>query len=149
MQTLNPRSPQDAIAWARTLMTGKDTGLSGLCDHFVAESYGWNASGDACAMVTWNNATEKHKGDRNPPAGALVCWTYNGKAGYNYGHIALSSGNGKVISTDVGGKGVVSEVPLSWFEQHWGSFSYLGWIQPQFKAPARPVSKPKFPGIVK
>ena len=147
MQTLNPRSAQQAIAWARTLIGKGDTGLSGLCDHFVAEAYGWGGSGDASATATWKNAPVKHLNDVHPPAGALVCWTYNGNKGPNWGHIALASGNDMVISTDVGGKGWVSEVPLSWFATHWGSMTYLGWIDPAFKAPNRPISKPTYPAV--
>ena len=146
MQTLNPRSPQQAIDWARTLITGKDTGLSGLCDHFVALAYGWGHSGDAYALITWQDAVDAgyaHPGDAKPPAGALVAWTYNGP--HNQGHIALSSGNGKIISTDVPGHSQVGEVPLAWFGKYWPSFKYLGWMMPVFKHPAAPISIPKFP----
>ena len=146
MQSMNPRNPAQAIAWARTLITGKDTGLSGLCDHFVALAYGWGHSGDAYALKTWANHAEQHKGDKNPPAGALVVWSYNGPN--NMGHIALSSGGGKIISTDVPGHGQVGEVPLTWFAKNWPSFTYLGWIQPCFMAPAAPVTKPVWPAHV-
>ena len=146
MQPLNPRNPAQAITWAKTLITGKDTGLSGLCDHFVALCYGWGHSGDTNALKTWNNAHEQHKGDKNPPAGALVCWTYNGPN--NDGHIALSAGNGQIISTDVKTAGLVDIVPLTWFAKNWPSFTYLGWIQPCFTAPAAPVSKPIWPAHV-
>ena len=143
MQNLNPRNAAQAVAWAKTLITGKDTGLAGLCDHFVGLAYGWGHSGDATALKTWQNSPQQHKGDTKPPLGALVCWSYNGP--HAPGHIAISAGNGMVISTDVPGHGQVGCVPLSWFKKHWPSFTYLGWIQPQFKAPAAPVSKPKYP----
>jgi hypothetical protein len=146
MQLLNPRNPDQAIAWAKTLITGKNTGLSGLCDHFVALAYGWGHSGDAYARKTWNNHIEQHIGDKNPPAGALVVWTR--KQPPNMGHIALSAGNGMIISTDVPDSGQVGCVPLAWFSKNWPSFQYLGWIQPMFKAPAAPISRPMYPAHV-
>ena len=146
MQLLNPRSPAQAVAWARTLITGKPTGLTGKCDHFVGLAYGWGHSGDATALVTWNHALEQHKGDTKPPAGALVVWQYKGPS--NPGHIALVSDKGTVISTDVPGTDQVGEVPLGWFAKNWPGMTYLGWIPPLFKAPGAPISKPVFPGRV-
>jgi hypothetical protein len=145
MQMLNPRSPNQAVAWASALITGKDTGLSGLCDHFVGLAYGWGHSGDAYALRTWFHAKTKYT-DKTPPAGALVVWSYKGP--HNLGHIALSAGGGNIISTDVPAHGQVGQVPLSWFAKHWPSFDYLGWIQPQFQAPAAPVWRPCYPAWV-
>jgi hypothetical protein len=147
MQLLNPRNSTQAVEWAKTLATGDDTGLSGLCDHFVALAYGWGHSGDAYALKTWLRALDKHEGDRVAPLGALMVWSRRGP-GVNMGHIALSAGGGMVISTDVPGHGQVGVVPLSWFGKHWPSFEYLGWCQPMFNRPSAPMSKPKYPAHV-
>ena len=146
MQLLNPRTPLQAVAWAKTLITGKDTGLSGLCDHFVALAYGWGHSGDAYALKTWDRALVKHEGERNPPVGALVVWSQG--TPNCQGHIALSAGGGCVISTDVPSHGRVDMQPFGWFDRHWHSFKYLGWIQPAFLHPSAPISKPKYPAKV-
>ena len=147
MQLLNPRNPQQAVAWAKSLATGDDTGLSGLCDHFVALAYGWGHSGDMYALKTWLNALEKHPGDRFAPLGAFMVWSRRGP-GVNMGHIALSAGNGMVVSTDVPGHGQVGVVPLAWFGKHWPSFEYLGWCQPMLAHPTAPISRPKYPAHV-
>lgn len=61
--------------------------------------------------------------DRNPPRGVPVTWL--GGPNDN-GHRALSLGNGKIRSTDAGGRGKVATVDLSWVERNWG-LSYAGW----------------------
>jgi hypothetical protein len=75
------------------------------------------------AATAWRNAFHRHKGDRNPPRGAMVYWLGGSKG---YGHIAVSVGGGKVRSTDVPTGGKIGTVPVGWFEQHWG-LPYAGW----------------------
>ena len=73
------------------------------------------------AIEQWNNARDKHPGDRTPPYGAPVYWR-----GGKYGHIAIYVGDGMVRSTDAGGAGRMGTVPIDWFKSHWG-YDYLGW----------------------
>ena len=148
MTFLNPRRPSDAVKWAKRQADGTDKGWHGLCDHFAALCYGWGHSGDAYALITWKNGVGKHVGDEQPPAGALVCWSYQGTQHKDMGHIAISVGGGLIASTDVLTKGGVGIVPLAWFKKHWPSYLYLGWIQPQFKHPSSPIKPPKAPGVV-
>jgi hypothetical protein len=76
------------------------------------------------AATAWRNTNDRHPGDRtNVPRGAAVYWT---GGSHGYGHIALSLGNGKVRSTDAGGRGRVATVDLGWVERAWG-LRYAGW----------------------
>lgn len=75
------------------------------------------------AATAWTHATGKRRGDRTPPAGAAVYWT-GGSQGY--GHVAISVGGGKVRSSDAGGAGRVSTVPVKWITREWG-LKYAGW----------------------
>jgi hypothetical protein len=75
------------------------------------------------AATAWRNAFHRHKGDRNPPRGAMVYWTGGSKG---YGHIAVSVGGGRIRSTDAGGSGQVATVDLGWPERAWG-LPYAGW----------------------
>lgn len=99
----------------------------GMCDNFVANMFGLSASGYTTAVTHWNAipADVKHPGGTNPPAGALVFW------GGGDGHVAISDGAGNVYSTDIGGPGTVTRVPLSTISQKWGK-PYLGWSDPYF-----------------
>ena len=52
-----------------------------------------------------------------------------GIRGGHPGHIAISMGNGQVISTDVPRDGVIGVRPNAYFK---GYGQYLGWIPPYF-----------------
>lgn len=75
------------------------------------------------ASTAWKNATNRHKGDRNPPRGAMVYWT---GGTHGYGHIAVSVGGKKIRSTDAGGAGNVATVDIGWVEANW-NLPYAGW----------------------
>lgn len=75
------------------------------------------------ATQAWQHASDKHRRDRTPPAGAAVYWT-GGSEGF--GHIAISVGHGKVRSTDAGGDGHVATVGVAWPHRNWG-LRYAGW----------------------
>jgi hypothetical protein len=78
----------------------------------------------ADATTAWKNTNDRHPGDRSDiPRGAAVYWTGGSKG---YGHICLSLGNGKVRSTDAGGRGRVATVDIAWVERTWG-MPYAGW----------------------
>lgn len=112
----------------------------GLCDNFVAEMYGFSASGYDTAYDNWLSTPTamKHPGDTNPPPGALVYWIE--QSGSGAGHVALSQGNGMIYSTDISGNGTVSSVPLSEINQKWG-LRYLGWASPYFQGKAGTTEK--------
>lgn len=83
-----------------------------------------DGDGDADAVDGWLSEPKSARHlDRNPPAGYPVAWS-GGSSGH--GHRALSLGNGKIRSTDAGGRGVVATVDLGWVERNW-HLTYLGW----------------------
>lgn len=51
--------------------------------------------------------------------------------GGSAGHVALSAGNGMVISNDIRGNGTIALVPLAEISQRWNN-PYLGWTDPYF-----------------
>lgn len=103
----------------------------GRCDEFVAMVYGYGSSGYATAVKNWQATPQslKHPGDWNAPAGALMYWS-GGSTGA--GHVAISLGNGRIISTDATGPGVVGEISARTPTDLWGH-PYLGWAFPFFQ----------------
>lgn len=126
----NPRSPQEAIAWARAQAEHSTKNWYNLCLNFVAQTYGWSHSGVDTAIHHYSTvpASMRHDKDRNPPPGSLVYWdTGSGRAG----HVALYLGNGQIASNDIVSKGKISIVPMSDIEDKWGA-EYVGWTPPYF-----------------
>lgn len=118
----------------------------GMCDNFVANMFGYTASGYATATSHWASIpdSDKHPGDMNAPAGALMFW------GGGAGHVAISDGKGGIISTDYPSPGIVSHTQASVISQNWGK-PYLGWSQPIFQgkqaATVSPAGAFGIPGI--
>lgn len=100
----------------------------GMCDNFVANMYGYSSSGYNTALDNWSDTPSslKHPNDMDAPAGALMYW------GGGDGHVAISLGNGSIVSTDISGAGTVSTVPASEISSKWGK-PYLGWAYPYFQ----------------
>lgn len=100
----------------------------GMCDNFCANMYGFTASGYVDAVAHWNAllAAQRTPGSTAIPAGMLAFW------GGGHGHVAISDGTGSVWSTDIGGAGTVSRVPLGQIATQWGK-PYLGWGEPVFQ----------------
>lgn len=116
-----------AIAKARTYTSY----AVGRCDEFVARMYGFDSSGYATAVKNWQGTPSglRHPGDWNAPAGALMYWS-GGSTGA--GHVAISLGNGSIISTDATGPGVVGVIDARVPTDKWGH-TYLGWSVPFFQ----------------
>ena len=123
-----PRSCASAVAWAEAHLTNTyHKEYKELCDRFVGTAYGYSSSGFYSAIVHWNSTPTRFKhNDRNPPLGALVFF----KSG-QYGHAALSTGNGNLISTDINGLGTLGRTSISAIERKWNA-GYLGWTNPYF-----------------
>lgn len=130
LPTANPRGCQDAIRWALAQADGPPIWYR-RCLNFVAQAYGHRASGIRDAATFWATATDRHEGHPDPPAGALVFWD----TGQPEGHVALSAGNGLVISNDIGGAGTIALTPIAQFATQWQA-GYLGWAPPFFPAAA-------------
>lgn len=78
------------------------------------------------AVEAYDHAEHKHP-TKNPldvPRGAPVFWRKSGAPG----HIAISTGNGKCLSTDINRVGYFDEVPISKISSEWG-MTLLGWTE--------------------
>lgn len=122
----NPRDCQNAIRWALAQTDGPAVWYR-RCLNFVAQAYGYSKSGVETAALYWATSPARIVGDLNPPAGALVFWD----TGQPEGHVALSAGNGVVISNDIGGVGTITAVRLVDLTERWNA-TYLGWSPPFF-----------------
>lgn len=117
-----PRDPAAAIAWAED--EKGSTAWRGRCESFVRQALDF-ASVYPSANEAWYAAGDKHPGDFDPPAGVPVFWALTGKNA-SYGHVALSIGGGKAISSsDERGNPVVSEISIRRFTDE--TAIYRGW----------------------
>lgn len=112
------RSVSDRIEWFRAHRPER----SGLCLRHTWMStdippLGLDEAEDGLAAV---KRAGNLKTDRNPPRGAWVWWE-----GGESGHVCLSLGEHRILSTDVEGK-PTGTVPLSYVEEAWG-YRYAGW----------------------
>jgi TP901 family phage tail tape measure protein len=116
------KTGQNAIAWAMARLG--DGGWLGLCQKFVRMSLGAGA-GFPSAIAAWNGAKLKHgiSNSSAVPAGVPVYW-----GGGAFGHVALSTGGGGIISTDFPtsnkiGKGTIAGLTAKWHKP------LLGWTE--------------------
>ncbi|GAB3934192.1 hypothetical protein GCM10029976_042790 [Kribbella albertanoniae] len=121
---------EEAVARALRLVGGH--GYYQLCARLAANIWGRPYSGYYSAAVQWRQMVamgKAHRGDRQPPVGALVFWD----TGHVYGHVAVYVGNGRIVSNDIGddvpGEGGVYLVDFGRIESKWGA-AYLGWAPP-------------------
>lgn len=117
--TSNPRADK-AIAWYAA--RSGSTAFQGYCEMAAESSYGKTAIW-ASAMADWNDAVARgaaHRGDLNPPKGALVFWDLAAP----YGHVGVAKGDGTFWATSV--SGAIGTRALPYFN------SYLGWAWPNF-----------------
>jgi len=129
--TFTPRDLDGLAAAERMLSWGTCTPYS--CLETVHRAFPFGAS-DAPgaythALVEWERcpADRRHPGDPNPPAGAIVLWDlYVKSLGYSAGHIALSIGGGRVVSTDWPVKGRIGVAKITDITAAWNA-TYLGW----------------------
>lgn len=126
----NPRSVEQAVAWAQGQATNGSSNWYRACLGFVAQAYGWSFSGTYYAIDQYTSVipvSMHHDGDRNPPLGALLFWRSSSRAG----HVAIYVGDGNVASNDILVNGQISVVPAALIEQKWGA-TYVGWAPPYF-----------------
>lgn len=131
-----PTKQSKAIAWAKNQKGS--TAYVGMCDRFVANAYGraksgyWNAGIHLAAMAL---RRKMFYYDYNAPAGALVFFFPGPKNGWG-GHVMISLGNGKAISSEhwVAGKRYgVGEVSIR--TKTFGT--YAGWSLVNSEWPGR------------
>jgi hypothetical protein len=130
----NPRTVEQAIAWMQRVMPRGAPGepVAGACERYMNLSYGLGG-GYPRAIDHWNAAGPRTAGYAAPPRGALVFW----RTGNPAGHVALSLGDGVVVSTDYDSRthryrvGRLSAGPIGDIDR-WGP--RLGWRAPNFRA---------------
>ena len=136
--TLTTEQIEKAIAWAlswegQSTFYDQDTyqnvGSNGWCTKFIKNAFVYQAGAPYYSLKNakvwgdmWTTCTDT---SQIPPRGALVfydCWADFDNLGYkqNYGHVALSLGNGKVI------EGGFSKVQVSDYTSH-GGCTYTGY----------------------
>lgn len=122
-----------AVDWARTQIGQTTYGghiWSGWCELFVESAYGTSGRyASAMANYTARKNAGQISTDGNPPAGALVFYSWGG-----YGHVGISVGGGQVISTQGDGS-----VALA-VKQHGLTdlgLPYLGWAWAESSWPGR------------
>ena len=124
----NGRTASAAVAWALGQVGGwRD---AGYCLRFVGRAaYQRPPDGGSIdhAHQVWDNAptTLRHPGDYAAPRGAIVLW--NGTIGGGSGHIAISLGDGRMVTTT---SGAVAIRTIRGFAPS----AYLGWMPPYFRS---------------
>jgi hypothetical protein len=105
-----------AIAWYMSRL-GQHT-YEGQCELAAENAFG-TESVYATASTDWNAQPLKHADWQNAPRGALVYWGTSAA-----GHVAISLGAGRVVSTSV--NGTIGIVPTGYFQNP------LGWADSPF-----------------
>jgi hypothetical protein len=124
--------PAADAAVTRALSLVGSHGYYQLCARLAANIWGRPFSGYYSAAEQWQQMVgsgNAHPADRRPPVGALLFWSTDGP----YGHVAVYTGNGRIVSNDIGdrtlGEGGVYLVDVGAIEDRWGA-TYLGWSPP-------------------
>lgn len=110
-----------AIAWYRS--RAGSTAYEDYCELAAESAYGTSGRYPS-AIADWQAAVARgtvHRGDLNPPAGALVFWNI---PGYPYGHVGVAVGDGTFWATSV--NGAIGHARLPYYT------GYLGWAPPDF-----------------
>lgn len=118
------RSPEEAIDWARAQVEKRSRDWTGYCQMFVRTSFGVGM-GFSSAIAQWHGADKKHptSDPLKVPRGVPVFWE-----GGNYGHVALSLGNGRCVSTDARRLGWPDVVTIDSITKAWG-YKLVGWAE--------------------
>lgn len=122
----NGRTSNEAIAYAQSQVgVWRD---AGYCLRFAGRAAYQRPGGTLdYAHQVWDNASPPmhHPRDFNAPRGAIVLW--NSSIGDGAGHIAISLGSGKMVTTT---RGAVAIANIAGFADH----AYLGWMPPYFRS---------------
>lgn len=107
-----------ALAWAQSQVGSR--GWGSWCQKFVGTAYpGSRSFGSAIEAYRWQAANGRIHRDQNPPAGAIVYYS-SPRWDAGYGHVAIATGDGHVITTLEAGQ-PVSVKALTWPP------GFLGW----------------------
>jgi cell wall-associated NlpC family hydrolase len=119
----SPRSVEARIKW---MFDKPYPERRGLCANWVWKACRIPLTNSPDARAAYDKA--KRAGyintNDNPPRGAIVWWT---GGSHGHGHVAISLGNRRIVTTDAYSKGVkTGEHSLGWVHQEWG-LKYAGW----------------------
>lgn len=155
MTVYAPHTSTDAVARAQGWVG--DAYPMGWCQRWVvAEIFGtggvgdWDHDGAADAEDGWRQANAKVSAAQitsldRVPAGVACYWT---GGAHDYGHAAVSAGNGYIYSTDLPYTGKVGKVPITTPHTKWGlTFAGYATVMNGFTITDRPVTTPS-PGTV-
>ena len=117
----NPRSAKRAVKWALGQVgVARD---AGYCLRFVNLAYG-RPSGPPSAYLVWTRSDPRlHHTGWDSPRGSVVVWS--SAIGGGHGHIAISLGDGRMVSTT---GGAIAVLPIRGYADD----AYLGWMPPYF-----------------
>lgn len=137
MTTYAPHTSTEAIARAQSWV-GKSYPVGWCQKWVVAEIFGtgavgdWDGDGAADAEDGWKKAVRNGKvvtaaqiPDINKIPAGLACYWTGGRG--DYGHAAVTAGNGFIYSTDLPTSGKVGKVPLTAPRTQWG-LTFLGYV---------------------
>jgi Putative peptidoglycan binding domain len=122
LATENGPAAADRMATWRTYAPGR-------CLEAVSKATGVYSQGTdnpgfyTYALRAFHATPMSHRHGGTPPKGAIV---YLSASGNGYGHICLSLGGGRVVSTDVPSRGQVGVTTIAHLCAAWGR-TYLGW----------------------
>lgn len=98
-------------------------GYYGWCLQFMADSYrygaGINIGSAGSAALWWQAAGSRQKANWNAPRGSLVFWETG-----TYGHVAMSLGGGRAVSTWVGKNSKIHVIT----KLGGIGLKYIGWV---------------------
>ena len=106
-------TPESAIAWYEARMGS--TAFEGLCETAVENAFGTREV-YATARADWDARPDQHADWQNAPRGSLVFYDTSSN-----GHVAISLGDGNVISTAANHR--IGVVPIGYFQNP------LGWAR--------------------
>lgn len=123
MATLNgPAGADTLLSWG--------TYRAGYCLEAVSKALGaYHIPSDrpgyyTYALRAWETTpAAQRRYDRTPPKGAVV---YLSAGANGYGHVCLSMGGGRIVSTDVPSNGRIGVTTIGDLERAWGR-QFLGW----------------------
>ena len=118
------RTGAAAIRYARKEIANQSRNWRQLCLAFTRTCFNVGPR-DASAKIGWQRAKLKHPTTRaaSIPVGVPVWWEIG-----VYDHVAISTGNGKCVSTDILRSGKPDEVDIDLITRRWNA-TLLGWSE--------------------
>ena len=118
----------------RALNRVGNVAYSGHCQAFIDVLGKGHTGGADTAMSTWEQkpASTPHGSEANAPAGAVVLW--NRQVGDGAGHIAMSIGDGMMVSTK-GSTSSPAAIDKCRIDGYIDMANYVGWMYPDLVGP--------------